>query len=80
LIVFVHGGGFGGCNSNQKFVIFTAEGHLKALSKGYAVALVDYRTSPEANFPSPIYDVKAAIRYLRANATEYHLDPYNFAI
>jgi acetyl esterase/lipase len=47
---------------------------LEGLQRGYAVVCVNYRLSGEAQFPSQIYDCKAAICYLRANATEYHLD------
>ncbi|WP_270738902.1 alpha/beta hydrolase fold domain-containing protein, partial [Massilioclostridium coli] len=80
VVVFVHGGGFAGGNSTGSSVLYTAEGALQALDRGYAVAMVDYRYSPEGYFPEPIYDVKAAIRYLRANAENYHLDSANFAI
>lgn len=80
LIIFVHGGGFAGGNSSGTQAIFTAQGPLEALGAGYAVAVVDYRTAPEAYFPQPVYDVKAAVRFLRANAKAYHLDPYNFAV
>ena len=47
---------------------------LEGLKRGYAVACVNYRLSGEAQFPSQIYDCKAAIRYLRANAAQYKLD------
>lgn len=80
LIVFIHGGGFSGGNSSGTDVLYTAEGALQALDRGYAVAIVDYRLNPEAHFPEPIYDVKAAIRFLRANAEEYGLDSDKFAI
>ena len=80
VIVFVHGGGFGGGNSAGNLVLYTAEGALRALERGYAVALVDYRCHPEGHFPEPVYDVKAAIRYLRANAEKYNLDSANIAI
>ena len=39
---------------------------LEGLKRGYAVACINYRLSDEAQFPSQIYDCKAAIRYLRA--------------
>ncbi|MBQ8087865.1 MAG: alpha/beta hydrolase [Clostridia bacterium] len=45
---------------------------------GYAVACVDYRTSPQYPFPAPVEDAKAAIRWLRAHAGEYGLDPEHF--
>ncbi|HVM59459.1 MAG TPA: alpha/beta hydrolase [Verrucomicrobiae bacterium] len=40
----------------------------------YAAAVIDYRLSSEALFPAQIYDCKAAVRWLRANAAEYGLD------
>lgn len=42
---------------------------------GYAVAVVDYRDSGKGHFPAQVEDVKTAIRFLRANADSYHLDP-----
>jgi acetyl esterase/lipase len=42
---------------------------------GYAAAVIDHRLSSEALFPAQIYDCKAAVRWLRANAAEYGLDP-----
>lgn len=81
LIVFIHGGGFAAGNTDGTNASFTAEGALYALKRGYAVALVDYHTSVEGGFyPQPIYDIKAAIRCLRAKADEYHLDTDRFAI
>ena len=41
---------------------------------GYAAAVIDYRLSSEALFPAQIYDCKAAVRWLRANAVKYGLD------
>lgn len=42
---------------------------------GYAVAVIEYRLSGEARYPAPVHDVKAAVRFLRANASEYGVDP-----
>lgn len=42
---------------------------------GYVVASIEHRTSHEAKFPAQIQDVKAAIRYLKANAEKYNIDP-----
>lgn len=57
--------------------------HLSYLSflaeHGYTVASVEYRTSNEAKFPAALTDVKAAIRYLRANAERYNIDPDRIA-
>lgn len=52
---------------------------LEGLKRGYAVASVGYRLSGEAIFPAAINDAKAAVKYLRANAQLYHLNPDKFA-
>jgi acetyl esterase/lipase len=68
LIVWVHGGGWRGGNKD----------HCPAaplVSKGFAAASINYRLSQHAKFPAQIEDCKAAIRWLRANASNYHLDP-----
>jgi hypothetical protein len=45
------------------------------VSKGYAVANVNYRLIQHAVFPAQIEDYKAAVRWLRANATKHNPDP-----
>jgi acetyl esterase/lipase len=47
------------------------------LQQGYAVAAIEYRVSGEARYPAAIHDLKAAVRWLRANAGEYGLDATN---
>jgi acetyl esterase/lipase len=47
---------------------------------GYVVASVEYRPSTEAVAPAQIQDVKAAIRFLRAHAVEYNIDPNRVGI
>jgi acetyl esterase/lipase len=46
---------------------------------GYAVAVIDHRGSGVAQWPAQAFDVKAAVRWLRANAAQYALDPSRFA-
>jgi acetyl esterase/lipase len=53
---------------------------MALLAHGYAVASTDYRWSSEAIFPAQIHDVKAAVRFLRANAAHFELDPDRFGI
>jgi acetyl esterase/lipase len=48
------------------------------LAAGYAVASINYRLSGEATYPAQIFDAKAAVRFLRANAGMYKLDPDKF--
>jgi acetyl esterase/lipase len=74
-IVAIHGGGFifGDKREDQ------LNAPVEAVRQGYAVAAVNYRMAGEALFPAPIQDVKAAIRYLRAHAAEFDIDPVRFA-
>lgn len=70
LIVFIHGGGFVGGGKDD----FTISFVFKLVSQGYAVASVEYRLALEAPWPAQIYDVKAAVRWLRANHAALNLD------
>jgi acetyl esterase/lipase len=69
LIIWIHGGAWmaGSKNDPSPALRFTRD--------GYAVAQVGYRLSQEARFPAQIRDCKAAVRWLRANAAKYDLDP-----
>jgi acetyl esterase/lipase len=53
---------------------------LEFLAQGYAVASISYRLSSDAKFPAQVEDSKAAIRWLRANAARFALDPERFAV
>jgi acetyl esterase/lipase len=69
-IVWVHGGGWQGGDRNGGLAA------LVALARhGYFCASIDYRLSQEAVFPAQIQDCKCAVRFLRAKAKEYNLDP-----
>jgi pectinesterase len=43
--------------------------------QGFAAACIGYRLLPEAKFPEPVLDCKAAVRWVRANAAKYGIDP-----
>ena len=70
LVVWIHGGGWRGGSKNRC-------PPLKAgfVGKGYAVASVGYRLTGAAPFPAQIEDCRAALRWLRAHAGEYGIDP-----
>lgn len=51
---------------------------LRFARAGYAVASIEYRTSNEAVFPAQLIDVKSAVRFLRAHAKEFCVDPDSF--
>ena len=63
LLVWVHGGAWTTGSKVSVPPVFVAN--------GFAVASVDFRQSTEARFPAQVHDIKAAIRYLRANAPAY---------
>ncbi len=48
---------------------------VNLMAEGYIIVSIDYRLSGEAAFPAQIEDCKAAVRWLRAHAATYHLDP-----
>jgi acetyl esterase/lipase len=52
---------------------------LEGLKTGYAVVSINYRLSGEAKWPAQIHDCKAAVRWIRAHAREYRLDPDHIA-
>jgi acetyl esterase/lipase len=48
--------------------------------KGYVAVAVEYRLSPEIQYPAAVHDVKAAIRFIRAHADDYNLDKTKIAV
>jgi acetyl esterase/lipase len=74
-VVYVHGGGWMGGHTRQSGAFTRWPDVLAALAaRGYVVASVEYRLSSEARFPAAQQDVKAAIRWLRSQASTYHID------
>ena len=71
VVLNIHGGGF---KFGDRSMVSAALGQA-LLDAGYAIASVDYRLSGEATFPAAVQDVKAAVRFLRANAAQYQLNP-----
>ena len=69
VVIFVHGGGWldGSHRSNRPVAMSLAE-------RGFAGIAVEYRLGREALFPAAVWDVKAAVRWVRKNAAKYHLD------
>lgn len=71
-IVFVHGGGW---RSGDKGGGQWRSLPLEYAQKGYVCISVNYRLTDEAPFPACVEDVKCAVRWLRANAKKYSVDP-----
>ena len=68
LVVWIHGGAWQAGDKRPCASLFMTE-------YGFAAAGIGYRLYPEAVFPAQIHDCKAAIRFLRANAEKYGIDP-----
>lgn len=70
VVILIHGGAFKMGDKEME------TSNAQALvAKGYAAASINYRLSGEAKFPAQIQDCKAAVRFLRANASKYHFNP-----
>jgi acetyl esterase/lipase len=74
-IVILHGGGWKSGNKSQ--MDFFAK---EMASKGFSCFTIEYRLSPEAKYPSAIFDVKKAIRYIKTNSNKLHVDTNKIAI
>lgn len=71
VLVEVHGGAwYFGQKRSVEFEPF-----LLGLSRGFACVSLGYTLSPKGHYPLPVLEIKSAIRFLRANAEKYHLDP-----
>ena len=71
-LVIVHGGGWRG---GSKSVDVYQKMMLDYAQQGYVTININYRLLDEAEFPACIEDVKTAVRWLRAHAEEYRVDP-----
>ena len=68
VLIWIHGGGW---KSGDKSEFRNTSRLTELRRRGYAVVVINYRLSGEAKFPAQIFDVKAAIRWVKANATTY---------
>lgn len=73
LVVWVHGGAWRGGSKNNPSVLPLTE-------RGHAVASVNYRLSPVAQFPAQVHDIKAAIRFLRTTAKQHGVNAEKIAV
>ena len=73
-VILIHGGGFN-AGKREDYLPFA----IRLARQGYVAAAVDYRLTPMYQFPLPLHDVKAAVRFLRANAGKYSVDVEHIA-
>jgi len=68
-VLLIHGGGFRR-GTRQSYL----QQAIKLAERGYVAATASYRLAPRHQFPAGVEDVKAAVRFLRANASKYGID------
>jgi len=74
-IIYVHGGGWAGGTYEDGI------GRCSCIARaGYLVASIEYRLTGKAKWPAQIEDCKLGVRWLRANAAQYHIDPAHIGI
>lgn len=69
-VICIHGGGFR-AGKREGYDALT----VKLAQRGYVAATVSYRLAPKHPFPAAVHDVKAAVRWVRANAAKLKIDP-----
>jgi acetyl esterase/lipase len=69
-VVLIHGDGFTNGDKSEYDPLC-----LAYASYGFVVTTIDYRLAPQSLWPAPLVDAQLAVRWLRANASKYHLDP-----
>jgi arylformamidase len=69
-VLCIHGGGFRAGNRDSYNPLL-----IKFAGRGYVAVSTSYRLAPKYQFPAAIFDVKAAVRWLKANASAYQIDP-----
>lgn len=74
-IICIHGGGFRAGNRAG----YDSQ-CIRLAQQGYVALTVSYRLAPKFPFPAAIHDTKAAVRWVRANAEKYHIDPNQIGV
>jgi acetyl esterase/lipase len=68
-VILIHGGGFR-AGKRESYLPMAA----RLAERGYVAATVSYRLAPRHQFPAAVHDVKAAVRFLRANSKRFGID------
>jgi len=72
VVIVIYGSAF--FSNSSKAAVFNDGWGQKLLKNGFAVVSINHRSSRDALFPAQIQDVKAAIRFVRANSQKFSLD------
>ena len=74
-VLCIHGGGFRAGTRDGYNALY-----VRLAQRGFVAVTVTYRLAPKYPFPAAVYDVKAAVRWLRAKAAKYQIDPTRIGV
>lgn len=74
-VLCIHGGGFRAGHRDGHNALC-----LKLAQRGFVAATASYRLAPKHQFPAAVHDVKAAVRWLRANAAKFQINPARIGV
>lgn len=74
-VLCIHGGGFRAGKRESYDALC-----MKLAEKGFVAATITYRLAPKHQFPAAVHDCKAAVRWVRANASKYKIDPAKIGV
>ncbi len=74
-VICIHGGGFRAGKRDGYDTLC-----VKLAERGYVAATISYRLAPKFQFPAAVHDTKAAVRWMRANAKTYKVDPARIGV
>jgi acetyl esterase/lipase len=74
-VLYLHGGSWRAGDKSE--VDLLAPG---VVASGYVVASINYRLVPQYRWPAQIEDAKCAVRFLKANAARFNLDPARIGV
>ena len=74
-VLCIHGGGFRAGNRESYDSLC-----VKLAQHGYVAVTITYRLAPKYKFPAAVHDSKAAVRWLRANANTFNIDPARIGV
>jgi acetyl esterase/lipase len=75
VLIFIHGGGWKK-GKKEDYLLYL----IAFAQKGYITASISYRLVPQARYPAAVEDVKCAVRWIRAHAHDYLIDPDKIAV
>ena len=74
-VLLIHGGGWASPDRREQMASIAE----RVAARGYVVVNASYRFAPEYIYPAPVDDLREALKWMRANATRYQIDPKRIA-